>query len=199
MTSTTISTNAPHRFSSSPIAVDNSTPIPIAQATAIVLAYNQETLIEEAVHAILSQTILPAELILSDDCSTDNTHAIFLKIARTYSGPVSIKVRRNTTNLRFAGHINAAVAQASHDWIFPHAGDDTVLPERMAIFLKAQAQHPTSAFFWSDVWVMNWQGEVDPTHRSPITRQIMSHFGAGPSQLWHRALFLNLAPSSTLF
>ncbi|HUF60663.1 MAG TPA: glycosyltransferase, partial [Verrucomicrobiales bacterium] len=47
----------------------------------LLLAYNQEQYIHEAVEGAFSQTYSPLEIILSDDCSTDRTFEIMREMA----------------------------------------------------------------------------------------------------------------------
>lgn len=195
-----------------------------APITAILFAYNQETLVAEAAWSILNQTMVPAEVILSDDCSTDNTYQVLLQVAREYKGPARLKVRRNTFNFRAAKHVNLAVKEASYDWISPHAGDDVCEPGRLKTLLEYQAQHPDVFFFWSAVWPMTWDGKTGsephpdiplslghscmraagmgnkPIPDVPDSEQNDLRFipyGVGPSQFWHKNLFEFFGPLPT--
>lgn len=47
------------------------------------IAYNQEKYVEKAIDSIFAQTYSPLEIILSDDCSTDNT-LIIIKALLNY-------------------------------------------------------------------------------------------------------------------
>ena len=51
----------------------------------LMAAYNGQKYIEEQVYSILSQTYSNIELIILDDCSTDNTYQILEKIAASDS------------------------------------------------------------------------------------------------------------------
>ncbi len=99
-------------------------------ATIILFAYNQEDLVVEAVESLLAQTYSPLEIILSDDCSSDNTFNRMRSLVDGYSGTHRIKLNRNKNNLGVVAHVNAAVALAEGELIFGAAGDDISLPER---------------------------------------------------------------------
>jgi len=51
----------------------------------VLLAYNQEAFIREAVQSALEQTYQPLEIILSDDFSKDDTFEIIKNMAASYS------------------------------------------------------------------------------------------------------------------
>lgn len=65
----------------------------------VLTAYNVEEFIEESVKCAFSQTYENLEIILSDDCSTDNTFNIMKKMADEYDGPHKIVLNRNEKNL----------------------------------------------------------------------------------------------------
>ena len=54
--------------------------------TFALFAYNQEKYIREAIEGAFSQTYEPLEIILSDDCSRDDTHRIMCEMAAGYRG-----------------------------------------------------------------------------------------------------------------
>lgn len=99
-------------------------------ATIILFAYNQEDLVVEAVESLLAQTYSPLEIILSDDCSSDDTFNRMKSLVDGYSGPHRIKLNRNKSNLGMIAHVNAATAMAEGELVFAAAGDDVSLPDR---------------------------------------------------------------------
>ena len=61
----------------------------------VVMAYNQESFIREAVAAAFAQDHDDLEIVLTDDCSTDATFAIMQDMAAAYTGPHTIILNRN--------------------------------------------------------------------------------------------------------
>jgi glycosyltransferase involved in cell wall biosynthesis len=96
----------------------------------ILVAYNQERFIEEAVRAALGQTYEPLEIIISDDASTDRTFELAKAMVDRYEGPHRVTVRRNAENMGINPHFNLAVGQAQGEFIVVAAGDDVSLPAR---------------------------------------------------------------------
>jgi glycosyltransferase involved in cell wall biosynthesis len=98
--------------------------------TFALFAYNQEQYIREAVEGAFAQTYEPLEIILSDDCSRDQTFEIMQEMAAAYEGPHEVIVRRNELNLGTAQHVQAVVNKMSGAFIIVAAGDDISNPDR---------------------------------------------------------------------
>ena len=96
----------------------------------ILLAYNQERYIHQAIDGALSQAYSPLEIILSDDCSPDRTFAIMQEKASAYVGPHEIVLNRNSQNLGLGRHYSRAMELAHGEIVELAAGDDISLPSR---------------------------------------------------------------------
>jgi glycosyltransferase involved in cell wall biosynthesis len=108
--------------------------------TFVLLAYNQERYIREAVEAALAQEYSPLEIILSDDCSTDRTFAIIASIAKIYGGANKVRLNRNDRNLGISGHINKIMSLSHGEIVVVAAGDDISIPCRTAALVDAWCQ-----------------------------------------------------------
>lgn len=106
-------------------------------ATILFLAYNQQDFVAQAAQSCLAQVGEPLEIILSDDCSTDNTYAILQQVASQYTGPHRVVVRQNHKNLGIADHYNTLVELAQGQLLITAAGDDISYPERAQTLCKA--------------------------------------------------------------
>lgn len=88
----------------------------------LVISYNQASLIGACLDSILSQSVAPYEVIVQDDCSTDNTWDIILQYARDYPG--IIKAERNDPNLGVFPNVNKILDKPTGDLINFVSGDD---------------------------------------------------------------------------
>jgi glycosyltransferase involved in cell wall biosynthesis len=112
----------------------------------ILLAYRQQGYVEPAIASVLAQTHPRMEIILSDDCSPDDTHGVMQRLAAGYDGPHRVIVNRTAGNRGIVGHFNEAVAMASGDVIVYLAGDDIATPDRVAALVEALERRPDLAF-----------------------------------------------------
>jgi glycosyltransferase involved in cell wall biosynthesis len=92
--------------------------------------YNQERYIEAALESALSQTYRPLQLIISDDCSSDNTGKIIDDIVNNYNGDIKVFVNKNKLNVGVIRHVEQIIEICNGELIVTAAGDDISKPER---------------------------------------------------------------------
>lgn len=109
---------------------------PNYRASILLLAYNQEDFIRDAVKCALAQDASDLEIILSDDCSKDATFEIMQEMAEAYDGPHTLRLNKNRKNLGVNSHINFLVDMASADVCVPFPADDTSVPNRVSRLLE---------------------------------------------------------------
>lgn len=96
----------------------------------VVLVYNQERYVRDAVEAALAQSYPRLEVLVSDDDSNDDSVAIAAEVLSGYTGPHMNRLNVNQHNLGIGGHINRVFELAKGDLIILAAGDDVSLPDR---------------------------------------------------------------------
>jgi glycosyltransferase involved in cell wall biosynthesis len=124
----------------------------------ILLTYNQQEFVEEAVRSALLQTYQPLEIIISDDVSTDRTFEKAMGVIGEYKGPHAVTGRVNARNLGTNGHLNIAVGNAKGEFIVVAAGDDVSLPDRVEKLVK-QWQSGASGVF-SNASIVDARGNM---------------------------------------
>ena len=92
----------------------------------IMPAYNCDRFIREAINSVLAQTYTAWELLIVDDCSTDNT----TDIVGQYTDP-RIHYLRNEQNMGAALTRNRALREAKGRYIAFLDSDDLWLPEKL--------------------------------------------------------------------
>lgn len=101
--------------------------------------YNGEKTMKRAIESIIGQTFTDWELIICDDCSTDNTYKIALKYADM---DARIKTIKNKKNMRAAYSRNQCIKISSGEYIAVMDDDDICLPERLEKQVKYLDAHP---------------------------------------------------------
>ncbi len=90
-------------------------------------SYNTAKYIEETIDSVLKQTYTNWELIIVDDCSTDNTD----EVVAPYLKDERIRYLKNETNSGAALSRNRALREATGKWIAFLDSDDVWLPEKL--------------------------------------------------------------------
>ncbi len=146
------------------VALDADLPIKDSSVKPLVsyclFTYKQERYIGESVDAALAQTYSPLEIIISDDCSTDQTYAIIEEKVRTYRGPHRVIINRNEKNLGIGGHISFVAGLSTGDFIVTVGGDDISSPEHVKIAVDAMQASGGAYMVDFDASTINEDGDV---------------------------------------
>lgn len=106
-------------------------------ASMLMMSFNQQATIGEAIAGALRQTYSPLEIVISDDASTDATWATIQQAVAGYAGPHRLVLNRNPANLGIGAHLNRLVGLSHGELLFVAAGDDVSLPQRCARVAEA--------------------------------------------------------------
>ncbi len=92
----------------------------------LIITYNQQNLVSRALDSILSQAEFGLkDIIICDDCSTDNNWLVISDYSRRY--PQYVKAYRNEQNLGIYGNMNHLVSlRGTADLYFIMSGDDAM-------------------------------------------------------------------------
>lgn len=103
----------------------------------IMPAYNAEKYIQEAIESIKNQTLQQWELIIVEDCSTDQT----LTVIKSCLQDTRIKLFQNNQNLGIAASRNRAISLASGKYIAIQDDDDLSFPDRLEKQVRFLDEH----------------------------------------------------------
>ncbi|HQR86872.1 MAG: hypothetical protein B7Y59_11605 [Burkholderiales bacterium 35-55-47] len=106
------------------------------RASVVLLTFNQELFVKDALQSLLDQDYDDLEIVVSDDCSHDKTWEIVCELAECYTGPKSILLNRNSTNIGLVANYTKAFQSTRGDLIFTAAGDDISLSSRCSNCIK---------------------------------------------------------------
>ena len=94
----------------------------------VIPVYNGEKYIYAAIESCLQQTVLPDEIIVIDDASTDKTAEIILSIRSDL-----VVYIKNDQNKGVSFSRNKGIKMAKHSWVMLLDADDIFYPEKISI------------------------------------------------------------------
>lgn len=109
----------------------------------LMTAYNREVYISEAIQSVIMSTYSNWELIICDDCSTDNTLQIANKFAELDR---RISVYQNHKNLGDYPNRNKAASYAKGDYLMYVDSDDKILYDGIESCVNLMLNNPKSNF-----------------------------------------------------
>jgi len=109
----------------------------------LMTCYNREQFIAEAIESVIASSYNNWELLISDDCSIDNTLVIAEKYAKTDS---RIKVFKNEKNLGDYPNRNRVATYAEGEYVIYVDSDDLIFPDGINNCINLMLQYPNSSF-----------------------------------------------------
>jgi glycosyltransferase involved in cell wall biosynthesis len=106
------------------------------RASVILLTYNQEAFVQEALQSLLDQDYENLEIVVSDDASKDGTWQVIQQTVAEYTGHKRVVLNKNEINLGIVGNYFKAACLTTGDVIFTAAGDDVSLPNRCSVCIN---------------------------------------------------------------
>lgn len=111
----------------------------MTNVSVVIPAYNAALYLPGAIESILKQTFRDFEVIIIDDCSTDNTWEVIREYAKK---DCRIRPFKNVQNLGIAGNRNKGVALATGKYLVWQDADDISLPTRVEKQFQFMESHP---------------------------------------------------------
>ena len=105
--------------------------------TVILLSYNHEKYVEEAICSILSQAYLPEHLIVVDDCSQDNSVQLIRDVLnRAVAASIKVDLILKEQNGGVCSAINACSHLIATDLVITAAADDVSYEGRLSVLAR---------------------------------------------------------------
>jgi glycosyltransferase involved in cell wall biosynthesis len=121
---------------------------------------NGERYLLEQLLSIADQRLLPDELIVCDDESTDSTESIVRSF--TQSAPFPVRYIQNRRRLGVTPNFAQAIDLCSGDFIALADQDDVWHPNKLTISIEALSQDPRIGGIFSDSELINERSELIP-------------------------------------
>lgn len=135
----------------------------LPKVSVLIITYNQEDFIAEAIESVLNQSYKNYEIVISDDGSTDRTVSILRELKKKF--PEKIKLITNERNSGITKNCNIALHHCSGEFIVLMGGDDLILPNKLEMQVSAFLDNPNLALCYHPCIVM----------RNGETKKIVGH------------------------
>jgi glycosyltransferase involved in cell wall biosynthesis len=102
--------------------------------------YNGERFLRDQLDSLAAQRVLPAELVVCDDCSSDGTLTILERF--TAEAPFPVRIFRNESNVGFTANLIGAAERCRGPLIAFCDQDDVWLEDKVGLCARFFAEHP---------------------------------------------------------
>ena len=127
----------------------------------IVVSYNQRRFVLETLESVKAQTYKATQLIILDDCSTDDSVALIEQWLRENN--IDCTFIRHHKNQGICKSLNDALAVAKGKYVSIVASDDVWLPDKIARQVDIMASQPDQVgVLYSDAFHMDENGNTFP-------------------------------------
>lgn len=128
--------------------------------TICVISYNSSRTILETLDSVKNQTYKNIELIISDDCSKDDTVDITKKWLEDNKNKINGKIITTSVNNGTAINLRRGIENATGEWIKIIAADDMLDKQCISTFMDEVIKNPEVSFFCCDLEPFCAEGEV---------------------------------------
>jgi glycosyltransferase involved in cell wall biosynthesis len=140
--------------------------------TVVVPLYNYASHVGEALESVRAQTLAPLDLVIVDDCSTDNSLDVARQWAERHAKHFNrIAVILNAANSGLGLSRNAGFAAAETPYVLPLDADNRLLPECCATLLR-HAETTNAAFVYPVIREFGESDRVRPPYQYAPARLI---------------------------
>lgn len=122
--------------------------------TVVIPTYNKAEYIEQTIESVLRQTYTDWEIVIVDDCSSDNTEQVVQKY-------LSEKIRyfKHSTNWGPGATFNDGIEKANTDYVTLIASDDVLLPRHLELVMNEFKKQKTVEAVFSRLKVIDENGK----------------------------------------
>lgn len=162
----------------------------------VVVTYNSAGTVLETLESIKAQTYNNIELIISDDCSSDNTVELcenWLSENKERFENVTIVTALGNTGT--SGNLNRGIVKCNGLWIKDIAGDDRLLPSCIRDNVNFSLLNPNADIIFSKVRMFG----IDTFVNDNQTLFKYHYFNYSPKKFYRKLIQRNFLPGASSF
>ena len=146
-------------------------------------SYNGSVYIKKSIESVVAQEYTDWELIIVDDCSTDET----LQIAHTYAEKdARIKVHHNETNQKLPESLNIGFRQATGEYFTWTSDDNWYMENAIGTMVGYLDIHPETGLCYADYYTVNDEDSITGESRMSEPKHIITENVVGACFLYRR-------------
>lgn len=131
----------------------------------IIPNYNNEQFLEKCLDSVLTQSVLPSEIIVVDDCSTDNSRQIIENYEKQFPSVRGIYL---TENGGVSHARNTGILAAKGEYVTTLDADDFYYnPQKLENEMRILREHGGNALAYSKIVLCDESGNFIPTKNHP--------------------------------
>lgn len=111
----------------------------------VTASYNYAQYIGETIQSVLNQTYSDWELVIVDDCSSDNS----VEVIKSFKDE-RIKLYVNGKNLGLKGTVKRGIELAQGNWIVFLESDDVITPDYLKKKVEIAQKYPDVVLIFND-------------------------------------------------
>lgn len=165
-----------------------------------IITYNSSNYIIECLDSIKNQTYHNVELIISDDCSKDNTIELCEEwLKQNEDRFVRTALVKTSINTGTAGNCNRAVSHCRGEWIKLLAGDDVLIQDCIEKNINYITKRPEASIVFSDVQKFRVENGEKINEILYFTKEHDRFFSSSPEEQLKILLNNNILPAASSF
>lgn len=136
----------------------------MCKVSVVLPTYNGSAYIAEAIQSVLEQTYTDFELIIVNDCSTDNTLEIITEYAQKDS---RIRIINNETNTKLPQALNIGFQSARGKYYTWTSDDNRYLPTAFEVMCRCLEENLTVGLVYCNMYLIDDRGNITEEGKSP--------------------------------
>lgn len=163
--------------------------MPMPKVSVLVPTFNRAAYVVESLKSILAQSYTDFEVIVIDDCSTDDTPYQIMAL-----DDVRIRYIRNSENIGLARNYSKALEFSTGEYIQFFSDDDIMNPECLMENTRAMEYYPSVGLVHSDINIIDAKGIIVSTSHWAVNiwkkwEQVHSRSRKFRKEEYHRYLY----------
>lgn len=141
----------------SPTQATQTSDDPPGSVSVVVPSFNHAQFIEAALRSIINQTLVPAELLVIDDGSSDDSVAIIERTLKDCPFPCELAVRENRG---LSATLNEGFARVSGNYFAYLGSDDLWLPEFLRTRVRLLESRPNAVLVYGHAFYIDDENRI---------------------------------------